>query len=308
MIGRAALEAISFTRPMRGTTLERGELGGVPVEWTIAPNARDVQRRTRVMLLLPRRRVRARVAPYAPQPDVPALARAVDPGRFGRLPHGATGRDPRLVRRLPRDVPRAARGRVRAREHRGCGRLGRRRARCGVALGAIDAGLPVPGALILLSPWADLENAGESHRGNAGTESFIGGQVLHRISAALLPNAASRRDWRVSPYHAPAGLLAQLPPTLIQVGGAEILLDDGVGLARSIAAAGATVELQEFAGQGHVVVLWNGVPEASRALKEIAAWVRTALPTSTRPPVPSESAVAEAASPHDGFGPDDLPA
>ena len=177
----------------------------------------------------------------------------------------------------------------------------------GVALAAIEHGLPAPAALVLLSPWLDLENTGGSHESNFDAESFIGGEVLHRISRALLPNAADRRDWRVSPYHAPDEMLRQLPPTLIQVGTAEVLLDDSVGFATRMAAAGGTVELERFVDQGHVVAMWTGIPEARRALKEISAWVRAAMPEALEPSRPTEAQIAEAATP-DAPGPEELPA
>src|SRR5690349_10929125 len=48
--GRKALGAPSL--PLRGTKLERTRLGGVPVEWTRAPRAIDVDPRRRVVLYL----------------------------------------------------------------------------------------------------------------------------------------------------------------------------------------------------------------------------------------------------------------
>jgi epsilon-lactone hydrolase len=302
------LEAISYTRPLRGTRLERAELGGVAVEWTIAPRANAVPERSRVVLYLhgggyvvgspkTHRTLTSRLSQVLATPVA-----SVDYRMAPEVGIRDSFADAVAAYRGLLDAGYPPEGIVVAGDSAGGGLA------AGVGLAAVAEGLPNPAALVLLSPWLDLTNEAASHHANVATESFIGGEVLHRISRALLPDAQTRRDWRVSPFHAPDDLLAQLPPTLVQVGGAEVLLDDGVGFAQRIAGAGGAVELETFEGQGHVVALWAGVPEARRALRELSDWVKAVLPERLEPAAPSEETIAEATDGGPMPGPGDLPA
>lgn len=66
-----------------------------------------------------------------------------------------------------------------------------------------------------------------------------------------------------------------LPPTLIQVGGLEVMGDDARAIARVMRAAGADVRLQEWPGQGHVFQMFPRLaPESRVALREAAEFLR----------------------------------
>lgn len=306
-IGRTAMERALYTRPMRGTRLERASLGGVGIEWTVAKRAQGVPERTRVVLYLhgggyvvgspkTHRNLTSRISHVLSTPVA-----SVDYRMAPEVGIRETFGDAVAAYRGLLDEGYPPEGIIIAGDSAGGGLA------AGVGLAAADQGLPTPAGLALLSPWLDLANAGESHTANSRTEAFIGGQVLDRISRALLPDEASRRDWRVSPFHAPDELLGELPPILVQVGGAEVLLDDGLEFARRVAAAGGTVELERFEGQGHVVAMWTGLPEARRALKELASWAQDVLPDHLDPPTPSAETIAEAAEAGGGApGPEDL--
>lgn len=307
-IGRRAFERVSFTRTIKGTRLEASSLGGVPIEWAIAPRAGAVPERTRVVLYLhgggfvigsPRthRNLTSRLSHVLATP-VASVDYRMAPEVSVRVSYA----DCLAAYRALLDDGYPAEGIVIAGDSAGGGLA------AGTALAAIDAGLPLPAAVVLLSPWLDLANTVETRHSNYATESFIAGRVLWKISDALLPSAESQRDWRVSPFHAPDELLRQMPPTLVQVGTTEVLAGDGIVFAERMAAAGARVELERFVGQGHVVAMWTGIPEARRALKEIARWVKTYLPTDLEPAAPTDAQIVEATSGFDGPGPEDLPA
>lgn len=163
-----------------------------------------------------------------------------------------------------------------------------------LALQLAEAGLPQPAALVLLSPWSDLTVTGSSIRSNGAHDAFIPESALRRCARVA---AAGRPldDWHVSPLYAPDQLQAQLPPTLIQVGARELLYDDGVRVADTLARCGVRTELDVFAGTLHVAVAWLGTPEARDALHRIASFVHGALPDGARPEVRGAAAV-EAAS------------
>jgi acetyl esterase/lipase len=141
-----------------------------------------------------------------------------------------------------------------------------------LALHAVEAGLPSPAALVLLSPWTDLTLSGDSFVANGLLDPFLP-QIALRRAARVALNGADPADWRASPLFAPADLLRQLPPTLIQVGSTEVLLDDAKRTAQRIADADVATDLHVFERQPHVVPLWNGTPEARTALREIGSFV-----------------------------------
>ncbi|HMJ01348.1 MAG TPA: alpha/beta hydrolase [Conexibacter sp.] len=165
-----------------------------------------------------------------------------------------------------------------------------------LALHAVEAGLPRPAALVLLSPWNDLSLSGASMERNALRDPFLPPIALRRAARIALAGA-DPSDWRSSPVFAPEELLRQLPPTLIQVGSTEVLLDDAVRTAQRIADAGVTVELQTYERQPHVVPLWNGTPAARTALRELGGFMDAALTAGgVEAPAPPSAEDAEAAA------------
>ncbi len=69
-----------------------------------------------------------------------------------------------------------------------------------------------------------------------------------------------------------------LPPTLVQAGGAEMLVADSRSLAADISAAGGDCELQVWADQVHVFqALPRLTPEAAPAMRKVASFVSAAL-------------------------------
>ena len=170
-----------------------------------------------------------------------------------------------------------------------------------LALHAVEAGLPAPAALVLLSPWTDLGLTGDSAVRNAALDPFLPPIALRRCARVALAGA-DPDDWRSSPLFAPEELLRRMPPTLLQAGSTEVLLDDALRTARRLAAAGVPAELQVYERQPHVPPLWNGTPAARTALREIGRFVAGVLgqagsPSEPAPPPPSEQAAAEAAAP-----------
>ncbi|MBJ7470777.1 MAG: alpha/beta hydrolase [Solirubrobacteraceae bacterium] len=290
--GRRALGAPS--PPLRGTQLERTTLGGVPVEWTRSPRAIDVDPRQRVVLYIhgggfvicspaTHRNLSSRISQVLSTPLVSVDYRMVPEGSIQTSQADALSAYRGL---LDDGIPPEAI--IVAGDSAG-GNLAAH-----AVLTAQEQGLPAPAAMILLSPWVDLTTAAGSRQTNAKTESFIGGGVLDRIAKAIVPDAHERAHWRNSPINASPAQLAALPPTLIQVGDAEVLLDDGVEMGRRIGAAGGTVEVQTYEGQGHVVAMWRANPEAKRALREMAAWVREVFPDERDPEAPSDAVIADA--------------
>lgn len=129
-----------------------------------------------------------------------------------------------------------------------------------------NSGAPLPAAGVLLSPWVDLRNQGESIRDNDRFD-YIGKAALDQYAARFV----SGRDLD-NAYASPINAdLAGLPPLLVQVGSAETLLSDSRLLADRVAMAGGQVELQVYDDMIHVFQLFGHILEAGRAACRAAA-------------------------------------
>ena len=84
-----------------------------------------------------------------------------------------------------------------------------------------------------------------------------------------------RRTPLASPLFAP---LAGLPPLLIQVGTADLLLSDSERLAAAATQAGVDVTLQTGQDLPHVYQLLLGTPEAAQATEQIGTFLRARVP------------------------------
>lgn len=144
----------------------------------------------------------------------------------------------------------------------------------GLALTIPEMDVPSPAAMVLISPWLDLTLSGASIAANAKADPMLRRALLEeggRAHAAGL----RRSDPRVSPLFAD---LRGLPPTLVQVGSDEILLDDSTRFADRAWAAGVEVELQRFEGLWHDFQLMAGTLEvAAGAVEDIAAFISRRL-------------------------------
>jgi epsilon-lactone hydrolase len=140
-----------------------------------------------------------------------------------------------------------------------------------LALRLRDLGAPLPAAIVALSPWTDLALTGASLRTNAGSDPMMNADDVPHLAARYLAGADPRDPYASPLYGDPAGL----PPTLIQVGGDEILRDDSVRMAERMQDAGCAVTLEVWPRMPHV---WHGfvsvMPEARRAIARIGAFVR----------------------------------
>ena len=132
-----------------------------------------------------------------------------------------------------------------------------------------EAGLPLPAAAVCLSPWFDLALTGQSMETNYYSD-YLNSAIL-RASATMYLANHDVYDPLASPLYAD---LRGLPPMLIQVGTAEMLLDDGRRFAARARATGVDVTLEEYAGMVHV---WHFTylvePRARQAVQSIGAFV-----------------------------------
>jgi epsilon-lactone hydrolase len=138
-----------------------------------------------------------------------------------------------------------------------------------------DAKEELPGCAWLVSPWTDLTMSGSTLVTKDTVDPLIHKGYLGELADAYLPAGMDRRDSRVSALYAD---LSGLPPTLIQVGSAETLLDDSVRFAAVAGAAEVAVTLEVWPHMIHAWHLWNAHLEPGRrALISAGAFMRRHL-------------------------------
>jgi len=134
-----------------------------------------------------------------------------------------------------------------------------------------DEGVPLPASAAMLSPWADLTFSGETHRSLAELDPMVSEAGLRPMAAAYLGDVRPDHPW-ASPASAD---LSGLPPLLIQVGSAEVLLDDSRRLARNAEEADVPVTLEIWDDMIHVFQAFAPVlPEAQQGIDRIGAFLR----------------------------------
>lgn len=133
-----------------------------------------------------------------------------------------------------------------------------------------DDGGALPAAAVLLSPTVDLTSSGASIAERVDEDPISTPEFLKQLASDYLQGADPRNP-SASPLFAP---LAGLPPLLIQVGTADLLLSDAQRLAEAAEAAGVPVTLQVGEGLPHVYQLNAGTPEAAEATERIAGFLR----------------------------------
>jgi acetyl esterase/lipase len=132
-----------------------------------------------------------------------------------------------------------------------------------------DAGKPLPGGAVCISPWTDLTLTGASIQDKAQLDFILDAGSLE-MYARLYAGERDRASPLISPLFAD---LRDLPPLLIQVGTDEILLDDARRCAARARQAGVDVTLEVWDGMFHVFQVVPFLPETKRAVGQIAGFV-----------------------------------
>jgi acetyl esterase/lipase len=143
----------------------------------------------------------------------------------------------------------------------------------GLALAAAlklrELGELLPAALVLFSPWVDL---GNPDRGAPPPGEIMISLPWVQECARLYLAGRDARDPLASPIQ---GDLRGLPPTLIQAGQDEILLQDSRRLHAALVAANVPAQLAEYPRRWHVFQANAGVlADADRALESVAGFLR----------------------------------
>jgi monoterpene epsilon-lactone hydrolase len=133
-----------------------------------------------------------------------------------------------------------------------------------------DAGQALPAAAVLMSPTVDLTSSGASMTERADQDPFSTPALLRQLASGYLAGADPGPPL-ASPLFAS---LAGLPPLLVQVGTADLLLSDSERLATAATEAGVDVTLRVGEGLPHVYPIMLGTPEAAEATEQTGKFLR----------------------------------
>jgi acetyl esterase/lipase len=110
---------------------------------------------------------------------------------------------------------------------------------------AKDEGLPLPAALVLLSPEVDLTESGDSFETNLGIDNVLGSLMQTNL---LYANGHDLTHPYLSPLFAD---LRGFPPTFLQTGTRDLFLSNTVRMHRKLRACGVEAELHVFEAMPH---------------------------------------------------------
>jgi acetyl esterase/lipase len=132
------------------------------------------------------------------------------------------------------------------------------------------AGLALPGALTLMSPWLDVAREGASHQGTPD-DPVVSTELLDLFTLSYLGDG-DRKSPTVTPFYAD---FSGLPPTLVHVGTRERLRDDSVTVVERMKAAGVAADLKIFDGMCHDWQLYAPMlNEGMASIEECAAFIK----------------------------------
>ena len=146
-----------------------------------------------------------------------------------------------------------------------------------------DAELHMPDALLLLCPTLNSCRSPSPSRLAFSSDPLLPQPLLFAFATAYDPDSSqleSSCDPMHSPIFAPDEVLQRLPPTCIQVGGFDPLLDDSVDFNTRIRRLGVPGELRIYRSLPHTFVSfphWHLMPEVQEAMRQAVDWLQAWL-------------------------------
>ncbi|MBQ6297603.1 MAG: alpha/beta hydrolase [Selenomonadaceae bacterium] len=142
-----------------------------------------------------------------------------------------------------------------------------------------EKNLPQPAMLILLSPRTTFETDLPSRSDNANRDLVLGKNNSKMYNAVFNPVYAGKiplNDPHLSPIYAD---LKGLPPTLVQIGGYELFVDDGIELLKKATADELNITLSVYQRMPHdFSVLLPDLDESVKSFIEIKNFVNLYMP------------------------------
>jgi acetyl esterase/lipase len=150
-----------------------------------------------------------------------------------------------------------------------------------LALRLRDLGEALPGAVLSISPWADMTLSGESIEANANRDKLLTRGLLELFRSCWLDGTGVEfTDPRV---HLLSADLSGLPPTAVYYGGYELLASDAIDFSHRAQEAGSPLVLQCLDEGQHSFIMGAGrVPEIDAMIVDMGKWLRDTLSIRTK--------------------------
>ena len=134
----------------------------------------------------------------------------------------------------------------------------------------IAEGKEAPKCLVTISPWSDLTATGQTYFLNEDKDPLLRGKYLKRLADSYVGD-----DSPLNPYISPAfaSYDDRFPPTLIQAGSDEVLLDDSKLLYNAMKDGGVDVDIEIYPKMWHVFHIWQ-IEESDKAITAIDEFIK----------------------------------
>ena len=129
-------------------------------------------------------------------------------------------------------------------------------------------GRRLPSRRVLFSPWTDMTASGESYTQRAQLDPTITMEYIQAVRSAYAAGA-DLSDPMLSPLF---GDFTGFPPTLIQVGGNELLYSDAEQLRDRMRSAGVLCRMEEWTEMWHVFQLMP-IKRAAEAMEHVGKFL-----------------------------------
>ena len=141
------------------------------------------------------------------------------------------------------------------------------------AIALRDKGFPAPVCIAAFSPWLDLTMSGDSVKTNAKRERMLPVERAKEVVGYYIGEGDP-----TDPITSPLFDDGPMPPALIQVSRAEILLDDSIRMAKRLEKSGSDVILEQWENTPHAWQFFGAyIPEAKDALQKATTYLRERL-------------------------------
>jgi len=138
-----------------------------------------------------------------------------------------------------------------------------------------EMGMDLPATAVCLSPWIDLALTGESLITKAEKDPILSLEEMQFLVKQYI-GENDPRDPLISPLYAD---LHDFPPLFLQVGTAEMILDDSLRIAKKAEEAGVDVTLDVWEDMPHVFSLFFlFAPESREAIDRVCEYLAKFLP------------------------------
>lgn len=132
-----------------------------------------------------------------------------------------------------------------------------------------DGGMPMPAVLGLISPWADITDAGDSQTLLEGADPLLHYDLTLKASAEVYAAGTDLKNPSISPLY--ADYTKGFPPSYISTGTRDLFLSHCARLQRNLIDAGIENQLVVHEGMWHVFQTFR-IPEAEAAWRDMVAF------------------------------------